>query len=311
MNTQLSQDYYHLLEKSDKERIGFIFRYRWFQYPTANKILEKLEELITYGKNFPRITSVLIVGEGNNGKSSIIGRFADLHPPYDYNIERPANLPNDYFDTHTGTGMPILHVDAPPSPNESLLYSKILSELTAPYKESDPIAKKLQLVLYYLKLMGVEMLFIDEIHNVLSGSVAKQKQFLNAVKNLSNSLKIPIVLAGTKAALNAINTDPQIESRFMPMYLPRWQFDDDFGSLLATYQSLLPLKNNSKLLDEEVADEILMLTDGYIGNIFELLRLAAKKAIETGSERITLLELRTCDYKSPHQRSNDAMLTQL
>lgn len=311
MNTQLSQDYHYLLERSNEERISFIFRYRWFEYPTANKILEKLEELFTYGKNFQRITSILIVGQGNSGKSSIIGRFADRHPPYDYNIERPANLPNDYFDTHTGAGTPVLHILAPTSPVEAQLYNNILSGLPAPYKDSDPIGKKLQLVLYYLKMMEVEMLFIDEIHNILSGSVAKQKQFLNAIKNLSNYLNIPIVLAGTKAALNAINTDPQIESRFMPMYLPRWQFDDDFGSLLATFQSLLPLKNNSKLLDEEVASEILMLTHGYIGNIFELLREASKIAINTGSERITLSEIRSSNYKSPHERSNDAMLAQL
>lgn len=311
MNTQMSQQYRYLLESSNDERIGFLFQFRWFDYPKAKLILEKLEELFKYGKDLPRITSVLIVGEGNNGKSSIIDRFKELHPKYDYNLVRPANLPNDYFDTHTGAGTPVLHIIAPSSPIETQLYSNILAALPAAYQESYSIGKKLQLVLYYLKMMEVEILFIDEIHNILSGSVPKQKQFLNAIKNLSNYLNIPIVLAGTKAALSALNTDPQIESRFMPMYLPKWQFNDDFGSLLATYQSLLPLKNNSKLLDEEVADEILMLTDGYIGNIFELLRLAAKKAIETGSECITLLELRTCDYKSPHQRSNDAMLAQL
>lgn len=311
MNTQIAQQYRYLLEGTNDERIGFLFQFRWFDYPKAKLILDKLEELFKYGKNLPRITSVLIVGEGNNGKSSIIDRFKERHPNYDYNQARPANLPNDYFDTHTGVGTPTLHIIAPSSPNEAQLYNNILSGLPAPYQDSNPIGKKLQLVLYYLKMMEVEMLFIDEIHNILSGSVAKQKQFLNAVKNLSNYLKIPIVLAGTKAALNAINTDPQIESRFMPMYLPKWQFDDDFGSLLATFQSLLPLKNNSKLLDEEVADEILMLTDGYIGNIFELLRFAAKKAIATGSEHITLSEIRSCNYKSPHQRSNEAMLALL
>lgn len=311
MNTQIAEQYKYLLEGTNDERIRFLFQFRWFDYPKAKQILDKIEELFKYGKNLPRITSVLIVGEGNNGKSSIIDRFKELHPDYDYNLARPANLPNDYFDTHTGAGTPVLHIMAPTSPIEAQLYNNILSGLPAPYKDSDPIGKKLQLVLYYLKMMEVEILFIDEIHNILSGPVSKQKQFLNAIKNLSNYLNIPIVLAGTKAALNAINTDPQIESRFMPMFLPKWQFDDDFGSLLATYQSLLPLKNNSKLLDEYVADEILILTDGYIGNIFELLREAAKIAINTGSERITLSEIRSSNYKSPHERSNEAILAQL
>lgn len=311
MNAQLSNEYQYLLEQSNEERLDFIFRERWFQYPRATAILEKLEELFTYGKNFSRITSILIVGEGNNGKSSIIRRFIELHPPYDYNVERPANLSNDYFDTHTGAGFPVVHVDAPNEPSESRLYSQILSMLAAPYKETETVSRKQQLVLYYLKLLEVEMLVIDEIHHVLSGSVVRQKQFLNAVKSLSNALKIPVVLAGTKMALSAINTDPQIESRFMPMYLPKWQFDDDCGSLLATYQSRLPLKKESSLLEEDVADEILELSDGYIGNMFELLRQAAKIAIQTGAERITLAEIRACNYVSPHQRSKASMLEKL
>lgn len=311
MNNLLAKEYQYLLESSDEERMAFIFQYRWINYPRAKLMLDKLEELFKYGKNFPRITSLLIVGEGNNGKSSIISRFAELHPPYDYNIERPANLPNDYFDTHTGAGIPVVHVDAPNEPSESRLYSQILSELSVPYKETETVARKQYLVQYYLKLLEVEMLVIDEIHNILSGSIARQKQVLNAIKSLSNALQIPIVLSGTKAALSAINTDPQIESRFMPMYLPKWQFDDEFGSLLATYASRLPLKNESKLTDETVADEILELSDGYIGNMFDLLRQAAKIAIETKSERITLTEIRACNYVSPHQRSKNAMLEQL
>ncbi|MDD2780287.1 TniB family NTP-binding protein, partial [Sulfuricurvum sp.] len=90
MNTLLAKEYQYLLESSDEERMAFIFQYRWINYPRAKLMLDKLEELFKYGKNFPRITSLLIVGEGNNGKSSIISRFAELHPPYDYNIERPA-----------------------------------------------------------------------------------------------------------------------------------------------------------------------------------------------------------------------------
>jgi len=155
------------------------------------------------------------------------------------------------------------------------------------------------------------MLIIDEIHNILSGSVAKQKQILNAIKNLSNALEIPIVLVGTKDALVAISTDPQIESRFTPMYLPKWQFDDEFGSLLATYQSTIPLKKESNLLDETIAEEILYLSDGYIGNMIELLRQAAITAIKTKTERITLKEIKECNYSSPKHRSRNDMLEKL
>jgi Bacterial TniB protein len=45
------------------------------------------------------------------------------------------------------------------------------------------------------------MLMIDEIHNIISGSVSRQRQFLNVLKYLSNDLQIPLVTFGTQDAL--------------------------------------------------------------------------------------------------------------
>ncbi len=45
---------------------------------------------------------------------------------------------------------------------------------------------------------------IDEIHNVITGPVNKQRLFLNVLKYLGNDLQIPIVGLGTKEALRAI-----------------------------------------------------------------------------------------------------------
>lgn len=142
------------------------------------------------------------------------------------------------------------------------------------------------------------MLIIDEIHNILSGSTAKQKQVLNAIKNLSNHLKIPIILSGTKDALRAVSTDTQISSRFRPIYLKKWKMDKEFISLLATFLTTLPLKKESQILTSNIAMEILEISDGYIGDIVGLLKQAAIYAIESGIERITIKEIRECQYNS-------------
>jgi len=287
-----------LLSKSDEERIEYITKERWINYPLAQEIIDTLEKLKTYEKNKSRVTSILLVGSSNNGKTSLLNEFMRRNPWYDYQSDNPDKLTKEFFDKYTATGIPALYILAPSEPSEPRLYSNILNSIFAPFKESDAIARKQYLVEYYLDLLNVDMLIIDEIHNILSGSIAKQKQILNAIKNLSNHLKIPIVLSGTKDALRAVSTDTQISSRFRPIYLKKWKMDKEFISLLATFLTTLPLKKESQILTPNTAMEILEISDGYIGDIVALLKHAAIYAIESGTERITLKEIRECNYNS-------------
>lgn len=285
---------------TNEERIELLSKDNWIDYPIAQDILKKLEHLLLNEKDKSRITSILLVGSSNNGKTSLLERFIELHPPYDYNVEggRPDWVEDDFFDDHSGIGLPVLYILAPTEPNESRLYSNILNQINAPFKERDPLARKQYLVEYYLKIFNIEMLIIDEVHNILSGSVAKQRQIMNAIKNLSNTLKIPIVLSGIKDALRAIQTDDQIHNRFRPVPLPKWKMNQDYISLLATIVETLPLRKESDILNPETASIILSLSEGYIGEIINLIREAAKYAILSGSERVTRKEIKECDYIS-------------
>ena len=121
---------------------------------------------------------------------------------------------------------------------------------------------------------------------------------MDTIKNLSNQLKIPIVLSGTKDALRAISTNSQISSRFRPMYLTKWKMNKDFITLLATILSMLPLKKKSNILNKNAAELVLEMSEGYIGEIINLLKESAIYAIRTGSEQITIDELKKCDFNS-------------
>lgn len=76
-----------------------------------------------------------------------------------------------------------------------------------------------------LKELGVQMLIVDEIHNIPCGSANKRSLFMNTLKELSNRLHIPIVLVGIQDALRDISTDIQISSRFSPITLSRRKFN--------------------------------------------------------------------------------------
>jgi len=281
-----------IVKLPDHERIAYINKEKWIGYPQAQEILQKLDDLLAYPRK-TRMPSMLIVGATNNGKTSLIKRFFSLNPPIHS---------EEWQET---TQIPVISVQAPISPNVSDLYSEILEQFAVPYKNTDKVAKKEQLIKYYFGLCQLKMLIIDEIHNILSGPISKQKMFMNALKNLSNALQISIVLVGTKEALRATNTDEQINNRFKPVFLPKWQYNNEYLSLLASFERIIPLLHPSNLaINKEVSLKILDLSEGYIGEMVDLLALAAIEAIRSGAEKITLKELASCHFVRPSERQH-------
>lgn len=261
------------LELSDGERINYIRKRRWIEYDKAVEILTLLEDLLTYPKTH-RMPALLIYGPSNNGKTMLITRFCKLHRGED-NPDGDAIL------------LPVLAVQAPPGPDESRFYEKILDTVNAPYKQFDKASTKYLQVLSILRKIGTKMLIIDEIHNILAGSDKKHRYFLNVIKSLSNDLQIPIVAVGTREALNALSTDPQLYSRFGRVELPKWIAGNAYDSLLSSFESVIPLKKPSNLVGTDLASKILLASEGLIGNIAAIITDSAVKAIQDGTECIT------------------------
>lgn len=270
------------------ERVAKIRVPRWIGYQQANDILAKLEDVLTYPKTH-RMPNFLIVGDTNNGKTMLINRFCSKHPSED-------NPSGEYIK------VPVLMVQAPPTADEGRFYNAILDLLFAIYKPSDRIDRKQFQVIGLLKSVGLKMLIIDEIHHILAGSSNRQKVFLNVIKYLGNELQVPIVGVGTKDAYRAIQTDPQLSNRFNPLVLPRWQIGDEFSSLLASFERLIPLKHPSNLQDNTIANQLLSMSEGYIGELSIILNEAAIFAIENKVETITAKVLESIDWVPPKSR---------
>ncbi|RII26341.1 MAG: hypothetical protein CXR31_11665 [Geobacter sp.] len=275
-----------MLDSNGDDRIEYLRTDKWIPYPRANQILKKIEELLKEPTK-TRMSNLLIVGESNNGKTSLVKKFWRSHPPSD----------GLYEDAY-----PVMYVQAPPVPDERRFYDAILTVLLVPFRHRDAPSQKIADISYYFNKIGTRMLIVDEIHNILSGSVPKQRAFMNALKNLGNQLAIPIVLVGTKDALMATNTDMQISSRFKPEHLPVWRLDREFVQLLASIETTLPLRKPSDLATKELAQEIYRLSEGYIGEIVAVIGEAAVVAIQSGSERITTKEIKESGFIPPSKR---------
>lgn len=277
------------LNLSNDDRKEFILEEKWITYPNAKEILDKLEFLYKHPKK-TRMPCMLIVGGTNNGKTSIINKFLKKHPP---------------FEAEEVTITPILSVVAPDTGSISDFFSKILQSLCVPYRNGDKVNKKRELIDHYFKICEIKMLIVDEIHNILIGAISKQKAFMNSLKNLSTELQIPIVIVGTPDALHATNTDAQINNRFKPIALKKWHFDRNYLSLLASLEKIIPLKNPSYLSsDKELSEYIFDISEGYIGEIIDLITISSLYSIDNNIEKIDIKSLKNCGFVKPSLRKH-------
>lgn len=279
-----------MLELSAEERIQKILSWRWVGYDHANTILDKLEDLFGRPRAL-RPANLLLCSPTNNGKTTLIVRFCRKHPGSDHPSEEHRNLP-------------VLYVQCPPGPDEKRFYHNILDALHAPHKVTSRVETKHHQVKTLLGQLGTRMILLDEVHNILAGPTQRQHNFLNVIKYLSNDLQLPIVGIGTDAALNAITTDDQLANRFEPVFLPPWLYDKAFLSLLRAFEGMLPLAKPSGLREEKISNELFRLCGGLIGELSTVLTLAAREAVRSKTEQITLGIIKSLRFVPPSKRGD-------
>lgn len=282
MNPNLAPQIQKYLELSDEERIYFIQKDKWIDYPNASKIFSKIEDIYNAPKSI-RSRGMLLYGDSNNGKSAILKRFYRKYAKDEY-VDEDGDL------IHL---MPIVYVVAEASSDESVMFTEILSSMNIPLNHKEKVSKKKEEVVYYLNLMRTKLIIIDEIQNVLHGPHNKMAQLITSLKTLNNKTGIPIILAGTQDAMSAISIDNQTKSRFKPYELPLWNNDENFLRFIATMEAMLPLKKASNIYkDYELLSYLHGLSKGCIGEAIDILKDASVYAIRTKSERISKKEIK-------------------
>lgn len=280
-----------ILEMTDDERTLWIGRPRWIGYSRAQELLSKLEDLLRTPRQV-RMPNMLLIGDSNNGKTSLVSAFLKRHPV-------DENVSGDHIIAK------VMFIQAPPAPSEDGLYAEILSTLFKKLPTSS-IAARRKRAIDVMREVELKVLIIDELHNLLAGTSVKQQHFLNVIKYLGNELQISIVGCGTSDLLRAVSIDPQIQNRFTPHLIPKWKADKDYRTLLKSFETVLPLKQASDLHAPEMAKKLLAMSEGTIGELSTLLNAAAIYAINEGVEQITQDVLNSCGYISPSDRTKYA-----
>lgn len=274
------------LNKTKAERIQKAQEEVWIPYDMAANIVEELEMLLNHPKK-DRMPNLLIVGDTNNGKTTILKHFMSMHEPH---IKNGFNQ------------VPIIFVSAPVSPTPTALYEKILDALVVPYGINEPASKKSYQVLRVLENINTRMLIIDEMQDIYHGSIREQTKFLTALKQLGNELRIPIVAAGVHEVQRTLSSDPQIANRFDTIRLQKWNLGEDFARLAISFEKTLPLKEPSYLHKKSILVKLHDMSEGSIGELAKILSKATVFAIKNSLEKIDMDVLDSIMYVKPSER---------
>lgn len=275
-----------VLDKTKNERIQKAQEEAWIPYPAAVSTVDELELLFNYPKK-DRMPNLLIVGDTNNGKTTILKRFMSMHPSF------------------VGGGrnnIPIIYISAPVSPSPNALYEKILDALAVPYGVNESSSKKSYQVLRTLENINTRILIIDEMQDIYHGSMREQTKFLTALKQLGNELQIPIIAAGVHEVQRTLSSDPQIANRFDTIRLYKWNINEDFAKLVMSFEKMMPLKEPSNLIRKSMLVKLHNMCEGSIGELAKILSKAAVYALQHNLEKIDTDILDSILYIKPSDR---------
>ena len=250
----------------------FIQSKRWIAYPKAVHILDHLNKLLKHPRT-TRMPSLIVYGDSGMGKSMLVDKFK-------------ADCAAGCATNSTPNPNKVLVVELSGRPTERRLFSQILAAVDAPHSPRASIVDVERGAINTLRDIGVQILVLDEIHNILAGSWREQRIVLNTLRFLSNELKLSLVCFGIMEARDAINGDVQLARRFDAVTLPRWTAGKEFEQLVLAIVRNLPLREPSVLTVKGLR-RVLQMSGGVSSRIFRMLNDLAIEAIEKGEERIT------------------------
>lgn len=173
----------------------FLERVVWHEQ--FEHIYKTLEHFYEYGGN--EEVGVLVYGPVGVGKSFLLKKFQAAHPP----IDEPEK-----------TCHRVIYIRVAPENTLSGLLGDILDALGDPAPTNCNVGSRRRRVKKQFTAQGVKMLMVDESADIIPRKGADDKTAnIKLLRELTDDLKIPIILAGKESAKAIFEADEALCSR--------------------------------------------------------------------------------------------------
>lgn len=265
-----------LVSASEAARFAFIGRDKVIETPAFQQVQQYGEELYAHAQ-IQRPPNGLITGPSGIGKTHAVEALLDRHPPRRHKASGELRVP-------------ILMLEYPPEPSKRWFATAIAEGLgytmPLPRQSCDIYA----LLLRRMDLARTRLIICEEVGQIDDWGREHVLYFYGLTRWLSNQTKIPIIYTGTDQAADLIDGDVQLKRRFERLRLDPWEADASFGGFIKAYLRTLPLRHET-VVDLSLIDRVHEAGEGITDTVVKILNRAAKRAIQTGAERITASDI--------------------
>jgi DNA transposition AAA+ family ATPase len=209
--------------------------------------------------------SCRIVGESRTGKTFACESYMYRNKPQQIGKQTPT--------------IPVLYLMPPSKCGFRDLFTSIINGMSYRAVKGD-LSDQRGRVMEKLKECKVEMLIIDEADRL-------KPETFPEVRDISDNLRISVVLVGTNRLNTVIQRDEQVYERFLAHQRFGKLEGKEFEETLIIWENkviALPLPSNLTHVDTQAL--LLKTTRGYIGRLDGILREAAIRSLSRGHKRI-------------------------
>jgi len=262
------------------KRIPYIRHIR-LRYPRYDTILKQIRHCYDSNDISADPGCLLLVGPTGAGKTTLLEVFLQEHPR---TVTEETKITPVLMST----------VDVPATVGN--FASGILRDLGDPRSFRGTIRDRLHRIEKFIQDCGVKMLILDETQHIVDRDSDKVLRTVSdGLKGMIKRHHLACVLSGLQDdAERVVESNPQLARLFPDRTILApfiWNQDDpdtikEWRDLLRQLEKALPLRENSRLSNRDMAWRIHFATDGLMGFLMTLIREATYRTIMSSQEYI-------------------------